>query len=177
MTSALRHVLGPGGLCAAAFPGYEARPGQLAMAERIAAAIEGDERLLVEAGTGTGKTLAYLIPALLSGRKIVVSTGTKTLQDQIATVDIPRLRAILDPTGVLGRPLTSACAGSPNAIASALCCRRPSSIASCRGCPRRRRATGPISPICPTTRRCGATCRRRPRRASARAAPTSRSAS
>ena len=55
------------------------------MAERIAAAIDGDERLLVEAGTGTGKTLAYLVPALLSGRKVVVSTGTKTLQDQIAT--------------------------------------------------------------------------------------------
>ncbi len=106
MNAALRHVLGPGGLCAAAFPGYESRPGQLAMAERIAAAIDGDERLLVEAGTGTGKTLAYLIPALLSGRKVVVSTGTKTLQDQIATVDIPRLRAILDPTGALGRPLT-----------------------------------------------------------------------
>jgi ATP-dependent DNA helicase DinG len=76
------------------------------MAERIAAAIDGDERLLVEAGTGTGKTLAYLVPALLSGRKVVVSTGTKTLQDQIATVDIPRLRAILEPTGALGRPLT-----------------------------------------------------------------------
>jgi ATP-dependent DNA helicase DinG len=106
MIPALRHILGPGGLCATAFPGYESRPGQLAMAERIAAAIEGDERLLVEAGTGTGKTLAYLIPALLSGRKVVVSTGTKTLQDQIATVDLPRLRAILDPTGVLGRPLT-----------------------------------------------------------------------
>jgi ATP-dependent DNA helicase DinG len=107
MNAALRHVLSPGGLCAAAFPGYESRPGQLAMAERIAAAIEGDERLLVEAGTGTGKTLAYLIPALLSGRKVVVSTGTKTLQDQIAKVDIPRLAAILDPTGVLGRPLAS----------------------------------------------------------------------
>ena len=52
------------------------------MAERIAEAIDGDERLLVEAGTGTGKTLAYLVPALLSGRKVVVSTGTKTLQDQ-----------------------------------------------------------------------------------------------
>jgi ATP-dependent DNA helicase DinG len=76
------------------------------MAERIAAAIDGDERLLVEAGTGTGKTLAYLVPALLSGRKVVVSTGTKTLQDQIATVDIPRLRVILEQTGVLGRPLT-----------------------------------------------------------------------
>jgi ATP-dependent DNA helicase DinG len=106
MNAALRHVLGPGGLCAAAFPGYESRPGQLAMAERIASAIENDERLLVEAGTGTGKTLAYLIPALLSGRKVVVSTGTKTLQDQIATVDIPRLRTILDTSGVLGRPLT-----------------------------------------------------------------------
>jgi ATP-dependent DNA helicase DinG len=106
MNATLRHVLGPGGLCATAFPGYESRPGQLAMAERIAAAIEGDERLLVEAGTGTGKTLAYLVPALLSGRKVVISTGTKTLQDQIATVDIPRLRAILDPSGVLGRPLT-----------------------------------------------------------------------
>jgi ATP-dependent DNA helicase DinG len=105
MNAAVRHVLGPGGLCAAAFPGYESRPGQLAMAERIAAAIDGDERLLVEAGTGTGKTLAYLIPALLSGRKVVVSTGTKTLQDQIATVDIPRLRAILEPTGALGGPL------------------------------------------------------------------------
>ena len=88
-------VLGPGGLVAAALPGYEARPGQLAMAERIAEAIERDDRLFVEAGTGTGKTLAYLVPALLSGRKVVVSTGTKTLQDQIARIDLPRLRSIL----------------------------------------------------------------------------------
>ena len=80
----IRALLGPGGAAAALFAGYEARPGQLAMAERIADAIDGDERLLVEAGTGTGKTLAYLVPALLSGRKVVVSTGTKTLQDQIA---------------------------------------------------------------------------------------------
>jgi ATP-dependent DNA helicase DinG len=88
-------VLGPRGLIAAALPGYEARPGQLAMAERIAEAIERDDRLFVEAGTGTGKTLAYLVPALLSGRKVVISTGTKTLQDQIARIDLPRLRAIL----------------------------------------------------------------------------------
>ncbi|HXI58871.1 MAG TPA: helicase C-terminal domain-containing protein [Polyangia bacterium] len=93
-------MLGPGGLVASALPGYEPRPGQLAMAERIALAIERDDRLLVEAGTGTGKTLAYLVPALLSGRKVVVSTGTKTLQDQIATVDLPRLQTILKP--VLG---------------------------------------------------------------------------
>jgi ATP-dependent DNA helicase DinG len=91
----IREVLGPGGLVAAALPGYESRPGQLAMAERIAEAIDRDDRLFVEAGTGTGKTLAYLVPALLSGRKVVVSTGTKTLQDQIARVDLPRLRSIL----------------------------------------------------------------------------------
>jgi ATP-dependent DNA helicase DinG len=96
----IRSILGPGGAASQTLPGYEARPGQLAMAERIAAAIDGDERLLVEAGTGTGKTLAYLVPALLSGRKIVVSTGTKTLQDQIATVDLPRLRLLFAAAGI-----------------------------------------------------------------------------
>jgi ATP-dependent DNA helicase DinG len=101
----IRALLGPDGAAAALFAGYEARPGQLAMAERIAEAIDGDERLLVEAGTGTGKTLAYLVPALLSGRKVVVSTGTKTLQDQIATVDLPRLRAMFDRAGLLPAPL------------------------------------------------------------------------
>jgi ATP-dependent DNA helicase DinG len=93
--SEVAKILGPGGLVAAALPGYESRPGQVAMAERIAEAIERDDRLFVEAGTGTGKTLAYLVPALLSGRKVVVSTGTKTLQDQIARIDLPRLQAIL----------------------------------------------------------------------------------
>ena len=101
----IRRLLGPGGAAAAVLPGYEARAGQLAMAERIADAIDGDERLLVEAGTGTGKTLAYLVPALLSGRKVVVSTGTKTLQDQIATVDLPRLRTIFAAAGIGDEPL------------------------------------------------------------------------
>jgi len=96
----IRRLLGPGGAAVQVLPGYEARAGQLAMAERIADAIDGDERLLVEAGTGTGKTLAYLVPALLSGRKVVVSTGTKTLQDQIATVDLPRLRTIFAAAGI-----------------------------------------------------------------------------
>jgi ATP-dependent DNA helicase DinG len=105
MRQSIRALLGPGGAAAALFSGYEARPGQLAMAERIADAIDGDERLLVEAGTGTGKTLAYLVPALLSGRKVVVSTGTKTLQDQIATIDLPRLRAMFDRAGLLPAPL------------------------------------------------------------------------
>jgi ATP-dependent DNA helicase DinG len=102
---AVQSILGPGGAAAAAFPGWEPRPGQLAMADRIVNAIHDDERLFVEAGTGTGKTLAYLVPAVLSGRKVVVSTGTKTLQDQIANVDLPRLRAMLDRAGVLPAPL------------------------------------------------------------------------
>ncbi|MBC8131503.1 MAG: ATP-dependent DNA helicase [Deltaproteobacteria bacterium] len=88
-------VLGPGGLLAAAFPGYEHRPGQLDMSARIARAIDDDERLMVEAGTGTGKTLAYLVPAILSGRKVVISTATKNLQDQIARVDLPRLASVM----------------------------------------------------------------------------------
>ncbi len=88
-------VLRPGGPLAAELSGYERRPGQLAMAERVAHALDGDERLLVEAGTGTGKTIAYLVPAILSRRKVVVSTGTKTLQDQIASVDLPRLQKVL----------------------------------------------------------------------------------
>lgn len=88
-------LLGPGGRLAGAVAGYEHRPGQTAMAARIARALEDDERLLVEAGTGTGKTLAYLVPAILSGRKVVVSTATKTLQDQIARVDLPRLAKLM----------------------------------------------------------------------------------
>ena len=91
LEDAVVDVLGPGGALATEIAGYESRPGQLAMARRVAEAIDGDERLLVEAGTGTGKTLAYLVPAILSGRKVVVATGTKTLQDQIARLDLPRL--------------------------------------------------------------------------------------
>jgi ATP-dependent DNA helicase DinG len=106
VADAIAAVLAPGGAASTVLPAYEARRGQLAMAARIAEAIERDERLLVEAGTGTGKTLAYLVPALLSGRKVVVSTGTKTLQDQIATVDLPRLREMLARAGMLdGQPL------------------------------------------------------------------------
>jgi ATP-dependent DNA helicase DinG len=96
LENAVREVLRPGGGLAGEMPSYELRPGQLAMAERVARAIDLDERLLVEAGTGTGKTMAYLVPAILSGRKVVVATGTKTLQDQIAAVDLPRLQSVLD---------------------------------------------------------------------------------
>jgi len=84
-------LLGPDGPLARGIPGYEHRPSQCRMAEAVASTLEDDGVLLVEAGTGTGKTLAYLVPALLSGRRVVVSTGTKTLQDQIMSHDLPLL--------------------------------------------------------------------------------------
>jgi ATP-dependent DNA helicase DinG len=82
----------PGGPLQSAHPGYEPRPGQARMAEAVAAVIRDGGRLLVEAGTGTGKTLAYLVPALESGRRVVISTGTRNLQDQIFGRDLPFLR-------------------------------------------------------------------------------------
>src|SRR3954447_26066911 len=84
-------VLGPHGLLASGMPGYEHRAVQLEMARATERALARDTLLLVEAGTGTGKTLAYLVPALLSGKKVVISTGTKTLQDQIVQHDLPLL--------------------------------------------------------------------------------------
>jgi ATP-dependent DNA helicase DinG len=95
LEEAVAEMLGPAGALCDALPGFEPRQGQMAMAERVARAIDLDERLLVEAGTGTGKTLAYLVPAILSGRRVIVSTGTRTLQDQIAGVDLPRLARVL----------------------------------------------------------------------------------
>jgi ATP-dependent DNA helicase DinG len=73
-------------------PGYEFRPGQVEMAEAVESALADRRHLIVEAGTGTGKTLAYLVPALLSGKRIVVSTGTKNLQEQLFFKDVPFLQ-------------------------------------------------------------------------------------
>jgi ATP-dependent DNA helicase DinG len=81
---------------AAGIPGYRQRAQQLEMAERIAAALAANRVLVAEAGTGTGKTFAYLVPALLSGGKVIVSTGTKNLQDQLFSRDIPTVRRILN---------------------------------------------------------------------------------
>ena len=72
-------------------PGAEERPGQVAMAEAVASAISRQRHLIVQAGTGTGKSLAYLVPALVSGSRVVVATATKALQDQLATRDLPVL--------------------------------------------------------------------------------------
>jgi len=80
---------------AAQIPSFCARPQQVAMAVRIAAAIAGNEHLVVEAGTGTGKTLAYLVPALLAGGKVLLSTASKALQDQLFQRDLPAVRSAL----------------------------------------------------------------------------------
>jgi ATP-dependent DNA helicase DinG len=88
----VEEILGPGGRLAAALPGYEHREDQLAMAHAVERAIARRGYLVAEAGTGTGKTLAYLVPAILSGRRVIVSTATKTLQEQLWQKDIPLLR-------------------------------------------------------------------------------------
>ena len=89
---ALETFFGPTGNLSRAHPGYEHRTGQEEMARRVAATLEHGGGLMVEAATGTGKTLAYLVPAALSGRRVIVSTGTRNLQDQIYQQDIPFLR-------------------------------------------------------------------------------------
>ena len=88
-------IFGVGGVLSRSLPGFRFRPQQLAMAQAVAHAIESRSELVAEAGTGTGKTFAYLVPALLFGGKVIVSTGTKTLQDQLYERDIPLLRDAL----------------------------------------------------------------------------------
>src|SRR5262244_4494102 len=92
-------VFGPEGLVARAHSEYEYRPGQIQMARGVMRAFEEKRHLIVEAGTGTGKTLAYLVPAVaaaLGGNgRVIVSTGTKNLQEQLMEKDIPFLQSIL----------------------------------------------------------------------------------
>lgn len=85
----------PGGELARGMPAWEERPGQAEMAAEVAAAVEANRNLIVEAGTGTGKTLAYLVPLILAGKRAVVSTGTKNLQDQLVRKDMPLLETVL----------------------------------------------------------------------------------
>src|SRR5205823_13380426 len=91
-----------------ALPGAEAREGQQLMVEAVAAALKTGQHLLVQAGTGTGKSLGYLVPALASGKRVVVATATKALQAQLVDKDLPRLADALEP--VLGRRPTYALA-------------------------------------------------------------------
>jgi ATP-dependent DNA helicase DinG len=98
----LEDIFGQGGPLQRALPDFRVRREQLRMAERVAGALEARETLVVEAGTGTGKTFAYLVPALLSGTRVLISTGTRTLQDQLFTKDLPLVSA------ALGRPASVA---------------------------------------------------------------------
>jgi ATP-dependent DNA helicase DinG len=94
----LEDIFGEGGPLQRALPGFNVRRQQVHMAERVAAALARREILTVEAGTGTGKTFAYLVPALLCGARVLISTGTRTLQDQLYSKDLPLVGA------ALGRP-------------------------------------------------------------------------
>src|SRR5471030_2391447 len=80
-------------------PNYEFRTGQVEMAEAVELALGEKRHLIVEAGTGTGKTLAYLVPVLRSGKRVIISTGTKNLQEQLFHKDIPFLEQALFPNG------------------------------------------------------------------------------
>jgi ATP-dependent DNA helicase DinG len=94
----LEDIFGPDGPLARALPDFRIRREQLRMAESVSAALSARDSLVVEAGTGTGKTFAYLVPALLSGARVLISTGTRTLQDQLFAKDLPLVSA------ALGRP-------------------------------------------------------------------------
>src|SRR5215475_8955563 len=103
----MQEIFGPEGLIAQAHPEYEFRPGQIDMARAVMRAFEKKRHLVVEAGTGTGKTLAYLVPAIAAAlgknRRVVISTGTKNLQEQLMEKDIPFLQRVIP------KKLTAAC--------------------------------------------------------------------
>ncbi len=84
------------GVLSRAHPNYDYRQSQLEMAQAVESAIAEHRHLIVEAGTGTGKTLAYLVPSILSGKRVVISTGTKNLQEQLYFKDLPFLQSLFD---------------------------------------------------------------------------------
>ncbi len=95
----LYQFFAPGGVLSKTHPAYEFRRGQLQMAQAVEEALEEKRHLIVEAGTGTGKTLAYLLPVIRSGKRVIISTGTKNLQEQLFHKDIPFLEQALFPDG------------------------------------------------------------------------------
>ncbi|HUS66073.1 MAG TPA: ATP-dependent DNA helicase [Kofleriaceae bacterium] len=112
-------LFAPDGALARTMPGYEDRPQQRAMAAAVAAALEDTRALLCEAGTGTGKTLAYLVPAAASGRRVVISTGTRALQEQLTQHDVPLAER------ALGRPIRAAVL---KGVSNYLCKRKASAL-------------------------------------------------
>jgi ATP-dependent DNA helicase DinG len=98
-SASLYQFFGPGGVLSRTHPAYEFRRGQLQMAQAVGQALEEKRHLIIEAGTGTGKTLAYLVPVIRSGKRVIISTGTKNLQEQLFYKDIPFLEQALFPNG------------------------------------------------------------------------------
>jgi len=97
--ASLYQFFAPGGVLSRTHPGYEFRRGQLQMAQAVEQALEEKRHLIVEAGTGTGKTLAYLMPVIRSGKRVIISTGTKNLQEQLFYKDVPFLEQALYGAG------------------------------------------------------------------------------
>ncbi|KAG0762120.1 hypothetical protein G6F22_018723 [Rhizopus arrhizus] len=95
LVHASREALSDGGALASHLDAFVPRPAQLRLTEAIADALQQRDLLLAEAGTGTGKTFAYLVPVLLSGLRTIISTGTRALQDQLYHRDLPRVRQAL----------------------------------------------------------------------------------
>src|SRR6266702_1543101 len=95
----LYQFFSPGGVLSRTHPAYEFRRGQLQMAQAVEQVLGEKRHLIVEAGTGTGKTLAYLMPVIRSGKRVIISTGTKNLQEQLFYKDIPFLEQALFPNG------------------------------------------------------------------------------
>ncbi|MFL6306357.1 MAG: ATP-dependent DNA helicase [Candidatus Sulfotelmatobacter sp.] len=100
--ASLYQFFAPGGILSRTHPAYEFRRGQLQMAEAVEQALEEKRHLIVEAGTGTGKTLAYLVPVIRSGKRVIISTGTKNLQEQLFYKDVPFLEQALSPGAHVG---------------------------------------------------------------------------
>src|SRR5579864_3831097 len=97
--ASLYQFFAPGGVLSRTHPTYEFRRGQLQMAQAVEQALEEKRHLIVEAGTGTGKTLAYLLPVIRSGKRVIISTGTKNLQEQLFYKDVPFLEQALYSDG------------------------------------------------------------------------------
>src|ERR1044071_5026909 len=97
--ASLYQFFAPGGILSRTHPAYEFSRGQLQMAQAVEQALEEKRHLIVEAGTGTGKTLAYLLPVIRSGKRVIISTGTKNLQEQLFYKDVPFLEQALFPDG------------------------------------------------------------------------------
>src|ERR1700752_597403 len=106
--ASLYNFFAPGGVLSKTHPAYEFRRGQPQMAQAVEKALEEKRHLIVEAGTGTGKTLAYLLPVIRSGKRVIISTGTKNLQEQLFYKDIPFLEQALFPESSSG-PRLSVC--------------------------------------------------------------------